>query len=200
MYTSINEDTIVKSCAFTLKKSKDPQRRWLSLIVLRLAGDMRDDHMDRLFKAAERVLKKDPSVMVRQASMWVLRSFPDRKALNMLNSGLSDKDWEVRFEAVDSLASLASIWEYYDGYDDYEVNDQEQEEDNDEKKEVKNGEKKNVKRDGSVVVKSAISGLLVALKDNQPEVRLRAAFHLSRLNPCKVRSEIKKMIPERTEY
>jgi hypothetical protein len=189
MYTPIDKTTIAESCVSTLEKSEDPIHRWLSLIVLRLAGDGRDDHMDMLFNAAERVLKEDPSAIVRQLAAWVLRDFPAHSALNTLTSGLADKDWEVRFEVVESLASLAYIWDYYQGSGDDEDND---DNDDDGTKEVMD--------DRSHYVKSAIGGLLLALKDNRPEVSLRAAFRLSRLNPCKVRSEIKKMLPECAEF
>ena len=197
MYTFIDKTTIAEGCLSSLEKSEDPIHRRLSLIVLRLAGDERDDHMDMLFNAAERVLKEDPSAIVRQLAAWVLRDFPAHRALNTLTSGLADKDWEVRFEVVESLASLASIWDYYHGHDDDEYEDDN--DDNDDEKNVKKGEEKEVIDDGSHYVKSAITGLLMALRDNRPEVSLRAAFHLSHLNPCKVRSEIKKMIPECTE-
>jgi HEAT repeat protein len=46
---------------------------------------------------------------------------------------------------------------------------------------------------------TAIAGLLMALGDNQPEVRLRAFMHLCTLNSSEVHSEIKKLIPGYTE-
>lgn len=189
MFTPINRISIVESCVSAIAKSEDPMHRRLSLLVLRLINSDYTDHGEMVFEAAEKALKKDPSAEVRKLSAWILGDFPIPASLNSLIEALADENWEVRFEVVEALAALASDWGE-DGDDNDDDND-----DNEDEKGIKEDVGKDVKDAGSGYFKSAIAGLLKALQDNRPEVSLRAAFHLSELSPCKVRSEIKKMIP-----
>jgi hypothetical protein len=200
MYTQINRISIVESCVSAIAKSEDPMHRRLSLLVLRLIRDEYTNRGEIVFEAAEKALKKDPSAEVRKLSAWILGDFSIPASLNSLIDALADENWEVRFEVVEALAALAFNWDYYNGDADDEDEDEDDNDDNDDEKNVKHGEEKEVMDDGSHYVKSAITGLLKALQDNRPEVSLRAAFRLSNLNPCKVRSEIKKILPECTEF
>ena len=84
--------------------------------------------------------------------------------------------------------------------DDSDNNDDNDNDDDEDEKGVKAAELSDVKGADNNECHSAIGGLLLALKDNRPEVSLRAAFRLSHLSPCKVRSEIKKILPECTEF
>lgn len=181
MYTPINRKSIVESCVSAMANSEDPVHRRLSLLILRLISSNYTENGGMLFDAAEKALKEDSSAEVRRLAAWVLGDFPVDASLKTLIKALADENWEVRFEVVEAMAIIAEMNIYDDDNDDND-NDDDEEDNSDDKDD-----------------NDAIAGLLQALGDKQPKVSLRAAYHLSQLHPSKVRSAIKKMIPECAE-
>jgi hypothetical protein len=104
----INTIWLINKCYDTVYESDDPVQRRYSLLTLHFMAVAGIELSEDVVDTAEKLLKNDPSWNVRRHAAWVINNLGTKHSIKILSDAMADKNLNVKFEVLESLAAFAS--------------------------------------------------------------------------------------------
>ena len=104
----INMIWLINKCYDTVYESDDPVQRRYSLLTLNFMARVGIELSENVVDTAEKLLKNDPNWNVRRHAAWVISNLGTKHSIKILSDALADKNLNVKFEVLESLAAFAS--------------------------------------------------------------------------------------------